>query len=365
MKNLLRPLLLAALLLPALPALAELRVTDITGREVVLDAPAQRIVLAEARHMAVLGMLHDDPVALVAGWRQNKMLDDATLAAYRQKFPAIDAIRSVGSGNRDLSAETIIALAPDLVVLPLADARDEGLKMVRSQLEQAGIAMAYVDFFSHPQENALPSLAILGALTGAEARAQDFTDFYQSRLTRIRERLAEADPDRPDVFFHVHALASECCATAGTGIFHDFIETAGGRNLGSAVVPGAMGTISLEYLLSRDPDFYIATGGTHMAQRGGLVLGAGVDAQTAQRSFEKLIAAPGFSALSAVDEGRAAGVWHMFNNSPSHIVLIEYLAKTFHPGLFTDVDPAATLAEITARFSPVDIPGTYWVTPSR
>ena len=63
-----------------------------------------------------------------------------------------------------------------------------------------------------------------------------------------------------------------------------------------------------------------------------------------------------------MQDGRAAGVWHMFNDSPVHIALIEYLAKTFHPDLFQDVDPNATLAEINARFSPVTVPGTWWVT---
>jgi len=357
--------LIAALILAAMPAAAEIRVTDIAGREVVLEKPAQRLILAEARHLAVLGLLHDDPVALVAGWRQNKVLDDATLAAYRARFPAIDRVRSVGAGNRDLSVETIIALDPDLMVMPLSDAADTGLQRVRDQLEAAGIPVAYVDFFIHPQENTLPSLAILGALTGAEARAAEFAAFYTEHLARIRDRLVEAAPPRPDVFFHVHALASACCTTVGTGIFHDFIETAGGHNIGQEAVPGPAGNASLEFLISRDPDFYIATGGTHMASRGGLVLGAGVDEATARESFGALTAAPGIAALSAVREGRAAAVWHLFNDSPSHIVLIEYLARMFHPELFADVDPAATLAEIESRFAPVAVPGTYWLDPAR
>ena len=76
-------------------------------------------------------------------------------------------------------------------------------------------------------------------------------------------------------------------------------------------------------------------------------------------------AAPGFASLRAVEQGRTAGVWHLFNDSPVHIALIEYLAKTFHPDLFQDVDPAKTLAEINARFSPVIVPGTWWVTPEQ
>ncbi len=351
------------LVLVAGPLRAEVGVTDITGRTVTLPAPAARIVLGEGRHMAVLGLIHDDPVALVAGWRLDKALDEPTMAAYRARFPAIDAIRPVGSGNRDISVESIIALSPDLVVLSLVDARDAGMERAREQLEAAGIPVVYVDFFSHPQENSIPSLRILGTLTGAEERAEDFAAFYQTRLDRIRERLADPAIARPRVFFHVHAAPQGCCSTVGSGVFNDFVETAGGVNIGAGVVQGVLGNVSLEYLIGADPDVYIATGGTHMAARGGLVLGSGVDPATARASLAALLEAPGLASLRAVEGGRAAGVWHLFNDSPVHIALIEYLARTLHPDLFADLDPDATLAEIQGRFSPVSVPGTWWLTP--
>ena len=358
-------LTLAALALVAslVVARAEVTATDILGRQVTLPAPAHRIVLGEARHLSVLGLIHDDPVSLVAGWRLDKPLDPPTLAAYRQKFPAIDAIKPVGSGTRGLSVEAVIGLDPDLVVLSLIDGKNPEMALVQKQLDAAGIPVAYVDFFSHPQENSIPSLNILGRLTGAEAKAAEFADFYDSRLERIRARLADPAIKRPRVFFHVHAAPTGCCSTVGSGVFRDFVETAGGTNIGSEVVQGVLGNVSLEYLIGADPDIYLATGGTHMAARGGLVLGSDVDHATAQASFDKLIAAPGFASLRAVETGRAAGVWHMFNDTPVHIALIEYLAKTFHPDLFADVDPDATLAEIDRRFSPVQVPGTWWVTP--
>lgn len=356
----LMPGLIAALL--SAPVLAEIRATDILGREVVLDAPATRIVLGEGRHMAVLGLLHEDPVAKVIGWRSDKALDPPTLAAYRAKFPAIDAIAQVGSGNRDISVETIISLDPDLVVLSLMDEGDPAMERAREQIEAAGIAVAYVDFFAHPQENSIPSLRLLGTLTDGSARAEEFAAFYETRLARIRDRLADPAIRRPGVFFHVHAAPSNCCSTVGSGVFRDFIETAGGNNIGSEVVQGVLGNVSLEFLIGADPDFYVATGGAHMAARGGLVLGSDVSEADARSSFDALIGATGFSALTAVQEGRAYGVWHLFNDTPSHIALIEYLAKAFHPELFQDVDPAATLREIETRFSPVEVPGTWWIT---
>lgn len=354
-------LLTATLGLGMTPAMAEIRVTDIVGREVAIPAPAKRIVLGEARHLAVLGLIDADPVALVAGWRTDKGLDAPTMDAWRAKFPAIDAIVPVGSGNRDLSVESVIALNPDLLILSLIDRGDPAMEVARERIEAAGIPVVYVDFFSHPQENSMPSLRILGQLIGQEARAAEFTEFYETRLSRIRERLADPAIPRPGVFVHVHAAAANCCSTVGPGVFDDFVTTAGGRNIGREVVTGVLGNVSLEFLLGADPDFYIATGGLHMRPRGGLVLGPGVDMAEARGTFDALIGATGFNALRAVEEGRVAGIWHLFNDSPVHIALIEYLAKTLHPDLFADVDPAATMAEIETRFSPVQVPGIWWI----
>ncbi|MDD2868690.1 ABC transporter substrate-binding protein [Neomegalonema sp.] len=353
----------ALALLTAFPAAAEVRTEDLTGREVVLAEPARRIVLGEGRHLAVLGLTHEDPASLVAGWRLSKPLDEGTLEAWRAKFPEIDAIRDVGGAGRDLSVEAILAADPDLVVLPLADSGAPGLLRARERLEKAGVPLAYVDFFTHPESNTIPSLRILGTLTGSEAKTEEFIDFYEGKLKAVRAALDDPELQRPSVFFHVHAGGERCCSTAGGGVFNDFIEMAGGENLGADLVKGVVGDASLESVLLADPDFYVATGGAHMAARGGLVLGPGVSEETARAGLDKLLASRGIAQLTAVEQGRALGVWHLFNDSPLHVVLIELLAKTFHPDRTADLDPAATLAEIEARFSPVPTPGIYWLKP--
>lgn len=357
--NALRATLLMAL--AALPLRAEVTATDVTGRAVTLEAPATRIVLGDARHLAVLGMLHDDPVALVAGWREDKGLDPATRAAYAAKFPALERIAPVGSGNRQLSVESTIAQAPDLVLLSLTDARDANMERVLGQLSAAGIPVAFVDFFTRPLENTVASLRLIGTLTGSEARAEEFIAFYDSHLATIRDRLAEAAPEAPRVFVQVHAAPGACCATVGRGVFDDFIAAAGGHNIGREAVPGVMGNVGLENLLAADPDIFLATGGAHMKARGGLVLGPGIDAETARDSLAALTADPGLSGLRAVHEGRAHGFWHLFNDFPAHVALVEYLARVFHPDLFADLDPAATMAEFEDRFSPVTLDGTWWL----
>src|SRR5690606_14050755 len=109
-----------------------------------------------------------------------------------------------------------------------------------------------------------------------------------------------------------------------------------------------------------DPDIYLATGGPHMAALRGLVLGTGVDEEAARESLDRLVNSSPISNLSAIANHRAYGVWHLFNDSPTHILLIEAMARWFHPDLFADVDPDATLRELNSRFLALPLQGTYW-----
>ncbi|WP_206086532.1 ABC transporter substrate-binding protein [Ollibium composti] len=337
-------------------------ITDVMGRKVTLEAPARRIVMGAGRQLPVLGLLHPKPASLLVAWRGDFKLDPAQYGDWAKAFPEIDAVPVIGGNAADgLPVETIVTLKPDLVVLSLYDAEAAPTRRSMTLLEELHIPVIVVDFFSHPLENSLPSLKILGRAIGAEARADAFAAFYQSHLDLVRDRLAKAKPKPPRVFMHVHAGGMPCCPTPGHGVFNDMIELAGARNVALAHVPGLYGDVSLERLIADDPDVYVATGGAHLAARGGLVLGPDVSRHDAEASFDKLLANPGLSQLTAVRQGRAFALWHMFNDTPAHIAMIEFLAKAFHPDLFADLDPQATIDAINRDFLPVPMTGTYWV----
>ncbi|UZF91415.1 ABC transporter substrate-binding protein [Bosea sp. NBC_00550] len=359
-----RTLLLAGLALPVLSARASepVTATDVLGRTVRLAAPARRIVLAQGRQLNALGLLHPDPVSLLAGWGNDLERQNAdALARYRARFPAIDALPIVGDGGtaNGFSLERAIALGPDLVVLSrsLAGTR-RGPGDLVEKLEGAGIPVVVVDFFLEPLRDTVPSLRALGRLIGRDEQADKLIAFYEERMQRVASRVAGAT--RPSVFVHAHAGGYDCCMTAGQGTFNEFVHAAGGRNIAAAMLPGATGQIGLEQLISADPDVYVATGGTHLAKLGGLVLGLGIGEADAEASFAKLLATPSLSTLTAIEKRRAFGFWHLFNDTPLHVVAIEALAKWLHPERFRDIDPAATLAE-GARFSAIPLDGTLWI----
>ncbi|NKX17364.1 hypothetical protein HGG75_26720 [Ochrobactrum pseudogrignonense] len=79
------------------PARAEIVITDAAGRTVRLEAPAKRIVTNESLLLLSLALIDPDPVSLIAGWANPQRIDPGMLAAFRAKFPAIDAIPTVGA----------------------------------------------------------------------------------------------------------------------------------------------------------------------------------------------------------------------------------------------------------------------------
>jgi iron complex transport system substrate-binding protein len=365
-----RLLLAAVLLLPILAsaAIAEpVTVTDLLGRSVTLPGPAKRIVLAQGRQLNALGLVHPDPISLLAGWgADHRRQNPDAYARYLAKFPAIEAVPTVGDGATPdgFSFEKTVSLSPDLVILSssLAGTRRGPGDLVQ-RFEAAGIKVAVVDFYLQPMRDTLPSLRILGKLIGREGQAEAYIRFYEERRRLIEERVHGAE--RPAIFMHAHAGGFDCCPTPGKGTFDDFITAAGGRNIAAAILPGATGQISLEQLLAADPAIYVATGGTHLAKLGGLVLGLGVSRETSAQSFAALLDRPGIAALASVRNGRAYGLWHLFNDTPLHIVAIEQLAKWFHPDRFADVDPQATLNEISNRFSAIPLDGPLWIESTR
>ncbi len=352
------------------PAAAAIVVKDIAGREVTLPQPAKRVVLSQARYLPVLGLIHPDPVSILAGWSDEFKASYANeYQAYRKKFPAIENIPIVGKHRPDtFSVEKTIALRPDLVILtamfaglqPGADPRASPL--IR-HFEEAGIPVIVVDFFVKPLENTEPSLRALGQALGREEQAEAFIAFYRQHMDGIAARTANMAPSsRPPVLVHAHAGITDCCNSPGLGTFNDMIQLAGGHNIGQDVLKRATGQLGFEYVNRRNPAVYVATGtGAARGSGDGLKIGMGASEEQARASLRSIVSSPALSSLAAVRSGNAHGIWHGFNDSPLHVVFIEALARWLHPERFADVSAQATLDEINRRFAAIPYEGSFLI----
>jgi len=333
---------------------------DIRGRPLAIDQPFKRIAIDDSRYLVALGLIHRDPVSLLSAWPQDvNRLGEETYQQILAKSPGLAALPKVASSAGDFNVEAMLAAAPDVALLSL----ESGVTDAQvQQLEAAGVRVVFVDFFVKPLENLEPSLRILGALTGRQRQAEDFIAFRAERMKRIAEGVAALpENDRPTVFVEAHAgMSADCCNSPGRGNIGDYVTLVGGHNIGSDAISQSFGKLNLEYVISRDPAVYIATGGPHLEKAGGLVLGPGYSRERAAASLAGIAARRGISGLTAVKERRTHGFSHQLINSPLDIVAIEAFAKWLHPDQFVDVDPAATLAQINQRFLAVPYEGSYW-----
>ncbi|MPT47448.1 MAG: ABC transporter substrate-binding protein [Sphingobium sp.] len=335
--------------------------TDVKGRSITLDKPARRIAIDDSRYLIALSLIHPDPASLLVAWPQDiNRLGEEKYQQFLKKSPGLAKLPKIASSAGSFDMESLLAAAPDVALLSLENGvTDEQIR----QVEAAGIKVVIVDFFVKPFDNLERSLLLLGAITGRETQAKDFAAFRAQRMKNIADRVAALPAnDRPTVFLEAHAgNGPDCCNAPGNGNIGDYIRFVGGHNIGADVIKNSFGKLNLEYVISRDPAIYIATGGPHLAKAGGFVLGEGYDEAQARASLEKVAARRGISGLSAVKQGHAYGFSHQLINSPLDIVAIETFAKWIHPDKFADIDPKATLTEINKRFLSVPYEGVYWV----
>lgn len=351
------------LMLSSLAASAEsaLTVTDIRGREVVIQQPVRKLAIDDGRFLIALSLILPDPVSFLAAWPHDiNRLGDDMYAVYRERYPGLDRLARIPSSAAAFNVESVLSAAPDVLVVSAGTGPTEAQI---AQLQRGGIPVVFIDFFTNPFVNLEPSLRVLASLTGSEQRAEEFIAFRGERMARISERIAGVPADqRPTVFLEPHAgMSADCCNSPGRGNMGDYIEFVGGKNIGADVIPQAFGVLSLEYVIASDPDVYIATGGPHLERAGGLVLGAAYSEQRARESLQRVSARTGIAFLSAVAEGKTHGFSHQLINSPVDIVAIEVFARWVHPELFADIDPTVTLKELNTRFLQVPYEGVYWV----
>lgn len=232
----------ARLLLPVvclLPAtvLAEIRITDDTGRVLSLEQPARRIVslapyLTELLFTAGAG----DSVVGVSGFSDYP--------------PAARAIRRIGTGA-GLDLERIVALQPDLVVAWQSGNPADQVE----RLHGLGLTV----FRSEPRtlEDIGTTLSRLGELAATREQTQSALHAFRQRLAVLRQRHAGKSP--VDVFYQV--WGRPLMTVNDDHVISDVIRLCGGRNVFAGLARLAP-QVGIEAVLVRDPQVIIATTGS-------------------------------------------------------------------------------------------------------
>lgn len=361
-------LFLLAATAQAQPA-ATTTVTDLAGRSVRVPTKVERILLGEGRLLPLLAVFdRDDPARrLVAMMGEFEKLDAPGYAQWTRRFPQIDKVPRVGrTSSGSFSDEQAITLKPQLAILGLAGGHgpSERDRETLARLEAAGTAVVFIDLRHDPLVNTPRSMLLLGEVLGRKAEAEAFVTYWRAQLAVVTDRLAKARPEAPTVFLENRVGLSDGCCDTMVGLVGKLLDAAGSRNVAKDLIPGEFGTLNPEFLIARQPRFYIGTGigalATQQQMPLRVVLGADATPEAAQASLARAVQRRGIAQLQAVKEGRAYAMWHHFYNSPFNVVAVQVFAKWLHPELFADLDPRATLQTMYDRFQPIALEGVYW-----
>lgn len=359
-------------LLSLLPQAAQAQaftITDVTGREITFDKTVERVILGEGRQLYFVAVLDtEDPFKRVVGWRDDvRTADLDSYNAYLAKFPEVATIPVFGNlTDGTFQTELAVSLDPDVLILPLESKTPAEESKLFETLDSIGVKVVFVDFRLEAFKNTEKSMEILGQLFGKEERAAEFNAFRSEQIKRVTDVIEANNPERPLVVLdRAPGFFDECCATFGDENFGRMIALAGGRNLGSELLPGTMGMINGEQIIAANPDVYISTGSnwSQSAKPDGIWVGvgSGADLAAARIKLAALMDRPAFTGVKAKDTSNVHAIWHQFYTSPYQFVAIQQIAKWLHPELFTDLDPDATFAELHERFLPTDYVPGYWV----
>jgi iron complex transport system substrate-binding protein len=313
-----------------------------------------------------MAVLHPDPSRLVVGWAAPDKFDSALIRQQYDHSPDGSPIAIVGGQTGDtISLERILALAPDLVVTTAYMEPDLTQGSLTQRLTAAGIPVLFSNGASNhqdadhdPFDDLAQGLRMWGAVLDQKPKAEAYLTFVQQHLSQVTARLGQAQPVK--TYLEVQSTYDDCCWVAGQYIWGALLTQAGGQSLASVDAPW-YAKIGREQLMTEAPEVYIASGGAFGAAiRPGI--GPGLDPAAARDGLRRLTERSGLAVLPAVQNGRVHGVWSGLLAVPAlNIVFVEIAARWLHPALFSDLDPATTLAAINQQFLAHPVPQPCWL----
>ncbi|HCX00623.1 MAG TPA: ABC transporter substrate-binding protein [Pantoea sp.] len=330
-----------------------LQITDLDGNAIRLDHEPQHVILQDGRDVLALALLdRDDPFKRVVAWNNlPKKQDTQTWDLLKQRWPQATHIVDMGFNDQgQVNLESVLAQKPDLMIAQLRAKSALQQSGVLDTLKGLNIPVLFIDYELHPKENTMRSVALLGQVLNREKEAGDYTAFYQQRLQQLDAAIKPV-PQKPTVFIEPIAGNSDnCCFTHGHNGWGGLVEAVGGKNIGSALLPGNAGFVSLEKIIAMKPDVYIMTG-SKRPNPGVLPFGYHTTAQQVSATFSGLLNRTGLKQIAPVQNGRVYGVYHHFYNHPYNIIGMEILAKDLYPQRFTQLDPTADFHYIVTHFT--------------
>ena len=345
-----------------------IEITDVTGRTVTLKKPAERVVLqwsgAGGPFFTISALMGKDTPKVIAGM-------DTSLQDYRAdmwkhfttEMPELAKIPVVGTvGDKTFNAEQVVALNPDVIFIPV-DLKDQYESDAKAKMDAAGIQTIYIDYHAEKLESHQKSIEAIGKALGKEERAAEINKFYTDRVTRVLDRVSKINKPKPTVYLEVGMNGPEEFGNSFSSNYSwGALATMAGADVITKDVIKKTSPINPEFILEKNPDIIMIMGSYWPKKPTSMRLGFEATEASSQELLKAFtIERQGWSELKAVENKQVYSAHHGLPREVFDAAVFEYLAKTFYPEEFADVDPEATLKEFYDKFLPFSYSGIWFM----
>ena len=252
------------------PAAGPVTVTDMMGREITLEKPAERIVALTASDCEIL-------YAVGAG---DLLVARGTYCDYPAE---VTELPELGSGY-DTNVEDIIAMDPDVLLMSTMAQTEEQV----AALEAAGVAVVVSD--AQDVAGTYQAIRMIGALVGKDEAAEAVVAEMEATFAELEEAVAAKnipEDEKPTVYFEVSPIYYGLWAAGGGSFMNEIADMLGMKNI---FAEGASWeSISEEQVIAANPD-YIVT----------ITMYFGEEYESAEA---EIMARPGWENITAVKNG--------------------------------------------------------------
>lgn len=345
-----------------------IEITDVSGQTVTLKKPAERVVVqwsATGGAFLTMAALEGKDVAkTIVGidpYLQKTRTD--MWNQFKKDIPELDKIPQIGSVNdKTFDTEKVISLNPDVIFIPL-NMKDQYESDYKPKLDAAGITTIYIDYHAEKLENHQKTIEVIGKALGKEERAKEIKTFYTDHLTKVLDRVKTINKTKPTVYIEAGNEGPEAFGLSYSDkIAWGALATRVGGDLITKDVVKSAEPVNPEFVLDKNPDVILITGSYWPKKASSMRLGYDTDEAHSQELLKAFTTErKGWDALKAVTNKKVFSAHHGLPREVYDVAVFEYLAKTFYPEEFSDIDPENTLKEFYDKFLPFTYGGIWFM----
>ena len=344
-----------------------IEITDVSGQTITLKKPAKRVVVqwsgSGGAFITMAALAGKDITNLIVGI-------DPSLKEYRadmwnqfkKDLPELEKIPTIGSvSEKSFDTEKVHSLNPDVIFIPM-DMKAQYDADVKPKIDAAGIPTIYIDYHAEKLESHQRSIEAIGKALGKEERAEEIKQFYTEHLTNVINRVQKLNKPKPTVYIETGMEGPEAFGNAYNSNYSwGAMATLCGGDIITKGVIATAGPVNPEFVLEKDPEIIMIMGSYWPKKPTSMRLGFETDEAHSQQLLKAFTQREGWNNLKAVKNHQVYSVHHGLAREVYDCAVFEYLAKTYYPEEFKDVDPEGTLKEFYEKFLPFSYGGIWFM----